>query len=179
MTDAPVFARALGEDFWRLPPRVRQVHAPEPAVELQGTADVEGASGALARLVARLFGFPGSATGVDARVRIERAEDGEIWIRAFGDARFVSHVSVGVEPWTLLERFGPFAFDIELSADESGFAMEVTGWRVFGLRAPKAFAPISTARGFARDDGRYGFDVAIDLPFGRRLVRYSGWLKPI
>ncbi|MFC3691326.1 DUF4166 domain-containing protein [Chenggangzhangella methanolivorans] len=179
MTGAPVFARALGDDFGRLPECVRTVHAPEPHVELRGAVDVEGASGALARIVARLFGFPGSAAGVEAQVRIERAGEGEIWTRAFGDARFVSRVRAGAGPGTLIERFGPFSFDIALAANERGFAMEVTGWRIFGVRAPRALAPRSNARGFARDDGAYGFDVAIDLPFGGRLVRYSGWLRPV
>lgn len=179
MTDAPLFARALGEEFRRLPTCVRQVHASDPAVELRGIADVEGATGVFARLVARAFGFPRSATGVEARVRIERAGEGEIWTRAFGGARFRSLVKAGDQPGTLVERFGPFAFDIALTADESGFVMEVTGWRVFGLRAPKALAPVSTARGFARADGDYGFDVAIDMAVGGRLVRYSGWLTPI
>ncbi len=178
MTVEPVFARALGEEFKRLPTCVRQVHAPVTAIELRGTADVEGATGAFARLVAKAFGFPRSATGLEAQVRIERAGNDEIWTRSFGDARFRSLVKAGDQPRTLIERFGPFAFDIELSADESRFEMKVTGWRVFGLRAPKAFAPISTARGFAREDGHYGFDVAIDMAVGGRLVRYSGCLRP-
>lgn len=173
-----VFARALGPDFARLPAVVREVHAPEPAIELFGRADIEGASGALAKTVARLFGFPRTQTDVAARVRIEQAGDQEIWTRNFG-ATFGSRVAATGAPGRLTERFGPLTFDLAIAADEAGFSLAVLGWRIFGLSAPARLAPSSAARGFARDDGAYGFDIAITLPGGSRLVRYSGWLRPV
>lgn len=174
----PVFASALGAGFTRMPAIVREVHAPAPSIELSGRADIEGAAGLFAKTVALLFGFPRSQSDAEARVRIEQAGDAEIWTRTFG-ATFRSRVAATGEPGRLTERFGPVTFDLAITADETGFSLAVLGWRFLGLPVPARLAPTTMARGFARDDGAYGFDIEIRLPGGARLVRYSGWLRPI
>ncbi len=176
--DAPsLFGRALGPDLARIPEVVRAVHDPDPVVRLVGDAEATGAETAAGRLVARLFGFPKSLPMVAAEVKIRRTDDGEVWIRRFGRSRFSSRLGANGDPGVLVERFGPFAFDLAITADADGFTLAVEGWRVFGQPAPRRFAPTTEARGFALVDGAYGFDVTIALaPFGR-LVRYRGRLE--
>lgn len=171
---ASVFERALGPDVRALPAAVRRAHAPDPATELLGTVDVDGPSGMLGRLVAKLFGFPPAQLGAEARVTIERSGAGEVWTRRFGGSTFRSRVDAGAEPGMLVERFGPFAFDLAIAADASGFSLSVEGWRALGVPLPWRLVPRTQARGFATPDRGYGFDVAIALPVAGRLVRYRG-----
>lgn len=177
--DAPsLFGRALGPDIARLPEVVRAAHTPDPVVRLVGQARATGAETAGGGLLARLFGFPTELSHVPAEVEIRQVGDGEVWIRRFGRSLFTSRLSAGGEPGVLVERFGPFAFNLAISAGPDGFDLAVEGWRIFGLPAPRRFAPTTEARGFGTPDGGYGFDVTIALaPFGR-LVRYSGRLEP-
>ncbi|MDR4308161.1 DUF4166 domain-containing protein [Chelatococcus sambhunathii] len=173
-----LFGRALGPDLARLPEIVRAVHDPNPSVRLVGCAETTSAETAAGRLVARLFGFPETVPQIEAEIEIRKTGDGEIWTRRFGRSCFRSRLSASGEPGVLVERFGPFAFDLAIAANPDGFTLAVEGWRVFGLSAPRRLAPTTEARGFALADGAYGFDVTIALaPFGR-LVRYRGRLEP-
>lgn len=173
-----VFMRALGEAADRLPPAVRAAHDPDPRTRLAGAVDIDGAETAVARLAARLFGFPPAAAGAPAQVTIERAGTGEIWTRTFGGSAFRSRVEAGEEPGMLVERFGPLAFDLAITTDAEGFRLSVEGWRAFGLGLPLRLAPSTSARGFALPDGAYGFDVEIRLGRAGRLVRYRGRVTP-
>lgn len=173
-----LFARVLGRDFARLPMAVRAAHDPAPAVVLSGVADVEGPAGPVAVLVAKLFGFPPAQAGAAARVLIERTSRGELWTRRFGDAVFRSRVEAGAAPGRMVERFGPFAFELAIHADETGFRLTLDGWRCLGAPLPARLAPRSAATAVALPDGAYGFDVAVDLPLAGRLARYRGRLTP-
>ncbi len=52
---ATLFARLLGNDFERLPPRVRELHACETTQTYVGRADVERGSGLLVALHVRRY----------------------------------------------------------------------------------------------------------------------------
>jgi saccharopine dehydrogenase-like NADP-dependent oxidoreductase len=173
---APLFRRVLA-NFDAMPEVVRASHAPDPAHDHAGELDVEGAANPFGGLIARLMGFPRAATALPASVTIEREGDGEVWIRRFGDTTFASHVSAGADG-ALIERFGPFAFDLDAHADAGGFDLSIRRAHLFGMPLPGFLTPSTRARAFVDEQGRYRFDVEITLPLAGRLVRYRGWLSP-
>jgi hypothetical protein len=172
-----LFEKVLGPAIEDLPPRIRDVHTRAP-LHLMGRATIDGAHHWTGRLIARLFGFPGSRADEEAAVLLKRRGEQEIWIRRFGNSTFRSFLSPGPSGGRLLERFGPFRFDLEVTADGSGFELAAVGWRVGPLRLPSRLAPRTPARAYVDHEGRYRFDVTIILPFVGQLVRYRGWLLP-
>ena len=174
---APVFERALGPRFTLLPPVTRALHRPDPALLLDGAADVDGAETAAGRLLARLLGFPGQARGAPLRVTIEARPDGtEAWSRVYPD-RVMRSVMARPDPANrrLEERFGTLRFRLRLDVDGEGLTLTPTAgwWRA--LRLPLWLLPRIAARERTNSD-RHLFDVAIALPLIGRLVHYRGYL---
>ncbi|MEE1610769.1 DUF4166 domain-containing protein [Microvirga sp. CF3016] len=172
-----LFDKVLGSDIARLPAVVRDVHTNAP-LHLTGRAAIDGAQNGTAKIIAKLIGFPSGASNEPADVLLRRSGDGEVWIRRFGRSVFRSTLKPGDEPRRLHERFGPFDVELEITPHESGFDLEVVGWRIGPVRLARRAAPYTLAKAFADDEGRYGFDVTIGLPLIGRLVRYRGWLVP-
>jgi hypothetical protein len=175
---APLFADALGSAFAALPAPLRAMHGAGWHRSAAGEAEVEGAAGLLARIVARLVGFPPSGR-LPVRVTMSTDGDGECWVRDFGGRRFRSRLRWRGEAGRLEERFGPFAFTLEVPAGEWGLGMRVERWRCLGVRLPRWLAPFGDATESVDAAGRFRFDVSIRLPLGLgRVVRYRGWLLP-
>jgi hypothetical protein len=172
----PLFERALA-GFEQMPVAVRVAHSPDPACELKGEVDIDGAESWLGGIVAWLFGFPSEGRGLPASVTIEREGDGEIWIRRFGDTAFESHLSTASSG--LCERFGPLRFDLDARADTQGFELSIRGARMFGVPLPRILTPNTRASASVDAHGRYFFDVLITLPVVGRIVRYRGTLAPV
>lgn len=172
-----LFEKALGPDLARLPPLVRQIHTSTP-LHLTGRVTIDGARHWLAKIIARLFGFPATTPDETAGVLLKPHGDKEIWIRRFGRSAFRSTLRPGPAPRRVYERFGLFDFELEMTPDESGFALDIVSWRIGPVRLPKRLAPHTPARAFVDAQGRYSFDVTIALPFIGRLVNYRGWLVP-
>jgi hypothetical protein len=74
------------------------------------------------------------------------------------------------------ESFGPFHFDMAVSADASGISMRVIAWRLGPLPLPSFLAPRSIATETQDAAGRFRFDVPISLPLLGRVTHYSGHL---
>jgi hypothetical protein len=174
----PLFTRALGaEAFARLPEALRAVHSPGWWQAASGLAEVDGPTGPLAALVAKVFGFP-TAGRMPVRVEIEATEHGERWTRHFGPRRLTSQLSTR-RARHVQERFGPFAFDLALPNDATGLRLEMRGWHALGIPLPRRLAPLGNAAEGVDAKGRFIFDVEIRLPLGLgRVVRYRGWLVP-
>jgi len=68
-------------------------------------------------------------------------------------------------------------FRFKLQEVGRGIDMKMTGWSMFGVPLPLALAPRSPAREW-EEDGRFHFDVPIDLPLIGRVIHYRGWLEP-
>lgn len=174
---APLFLRAL-PGFDEMPEAVRRAHTVDPASDLEGRVDVDGAATWLARIVARIVGFPDTGRDLPAAVTIERDGDGEVWIRRFGNYEFGSYVDAGDRPGTLTERFGALTFDLDAPADARGFHLVIKRGRLGPLPLPRWLTPRTRAAADVDDLGRYRFDVTVELPMIGRLVRYRGWLAP-
>lgn len=178
--DHPVapFEAALGTEFAHLPEAVRASHRGGPVTRLAGEAAVEGATTLPGRLVRRIFGFPPATAAVPVRVTKRLSGDGtEVWERDFGGRRFRSGLGV-LGPGRVSERFGPFSFELSVTVAGDRLALAVTGWRLGPLPLPSRLAPKSDAAETVDADGRFRFDVPIDLPLLGRVVRYRGWLEP-
>lgn len=172
-----LFEKVIGPDIALLPSLVRTIHT-HADIHLTGRAAIEGAGNWIAKIIAKLFGFPSSMADVAAEVSLKRRGEKEIWIRRFGRSTFRSTLRPGPAPRRLYEQFGPFSFELEMTPDESGFALDVVSWRIVSLRMPLLLAPRTPARAFVDEKGRYSFDVTIALPLVGQLVRYRGWLVP-
>lgn len=174
----PLFERTLGKCFAKLPPVTQTIHQPDPALILEGTADVDGAESRLGRTIARLMGFPAGARGAPLRVIIEATPDGnEHWSRVYPD-RVMRSLMSNPDPGTATveERFGSLRFRLRLHADEIGLTMTLVSarWRAVAL-LPWLLPRVSASERAESD--RHLFDVCIGLPLIGRLVHYRGSLK--
>lgn len=168
------FEAALQEDFDKLPEVVRATHRAGPVTRLAGAARIDGAESMIGALVARLFGFPASTDDEHVQVVMRLERDGtEVWERDFGGQKFRSRLRPSCSGM-VIERFGPFSFDLSVGAAAEGLTLRVVGWRLGNVRLPRWLAPKSTAIESADIDGRFSFDVPIALPVVGRLVRYRG-----
>lgn len=168
-----LFQRAL-KGFDSMPAVVRDAHMIDPAADLAGEVDVEGAANWIAWLVARVFSFPPPGEDLTAEVTIERDGDGEVWIRRFGGREFRSYMNT--TNGMLTERFGAITFDLDARADKRGFSLMIEQARIGGLTLPRFLTPNTSASADIDREGRYRFDVTIELPYIGRLVGYTGWL---
>lgn len=169
------FEAALGSSFETLPGAVRAAHRAGPVTNLVGSARVEGARSPIAKWLAHLFGFPPTQSHVPIHVTRRGMGEVEIWTRRFG-ARVMRSRLRARGPGRVRESFGPFHFDMAVSAGAEDLVMEVVGWSLGPLPLPAFLAPRSRAVETAADAGRYRFDVPIAAPFIGRLTHYSGEL---
>jgi hypothetical protein len=168
----PLYARAMGMRFARLPARVREMHVVAGDSGASGEGSVRRGTG-LAYLIGRVMGFPPAGT---YPLRVTFAERGgrERWTRDFGGHRFFSELSQAGEG--VAERFGPLRFAFDLPSDAEGLRMVLRGWSVFGLPMPRWIGPRIAAREWEAED-RFRFEVGVRMPLIGEVVRYTGWLQ--
>jgi uncharacterized protein DUF4166 len=176
MAGASLYRRALGEAYGLQSPAGQALHDAGTS-RWAGICSVEGGSTAPARLTAALFRLPSAASGAPIAVEFVAAADGEQWTRRIGNRAMRSYQSIasGKPPRWIVERFGIFAFDLEVVAAQDELKLLMRGMRCCGLPLPGALWPRIAAREW-EEGGRFHFDVEIALPLAGRLVRYRGWL---
>ena len=172
----PPHARVMGERFNRLPPLVRAVHAGFGDSGFAGEATVTRGRHPLARLAARVFGFPPAGERVPVHVRFTDEGAETRWTRDFAGRTFAS--AMRTADGLLIERFGPLRFGFALDSEPEGLAMRLQRWRLGPLPLPRFLAPGGTAREWEADR-RFHFDVPIRLPLAGLVVHYRGWLQPL
>ena len=179
---APLFERALGAGFARMPEAVRALHASVGDGAFRGRAEVLRGRGILVALVALLFRLPPAMAGGPIRVALEPDHDAaaERWTRCFPSRCFSSRMRLAGPEGSgrLRERFGPFSMDLAVEAHAAGLDMAVTGWRLGTLPLPRLLRPTTRASERIDAGGRFRFDVALFLPLIGLLVHYRGWLVP-
>jgi hypothetical protein len=84
------------------------------------------------------------------------------------------HNRARCEAGIVVERFGPFSFDLSVEAAADGLTLGIVGRRLGKLRLPRWLAPKSIAVESADADGQFCFNVPIALPLIGLLVRYRG-----
>jgi hypothetical protein len=172
-----LFPRVMGPTFEDMPVPVRKLHRPGSWRSFTGKARISGSTGMAARIVRRMFGFPGSGEDIPVQVIIASDTGGETWLRSFGLRTFHSRLTLGRTASTVEERFGPLRFELALQSDATGLSMAIhRGW-MGPLPIPSFLLPRSRATEGVDFMGRFCFDVPIDLPMGLgRMVCYTGWL---
>ena len=178
MTEAPytpLYQRVMGPAFAHLSEPVRAMHHVFGDGGAKGEAVVTRGRSPLARLVAKIFGFP-TAGKHALHVSFEENNGIEEWTRDFSGRRFRSHLSE--ENGHLVERFGPFRFAFDLPIRGNGLSMEMRHWSFLRIPLPLFLAPQSVAHEWP-EDGRFHFDVPIALSFIGPVVHYRGWLRRI
>jgi hypothetical protein len=173
-----IFQRLLGSAWDALPAPVRALHDTSAHLRLSGRATVTRGEGRLARLVAKVAGFPEAGTDVPVEVSLQRDAEGETWIRAFAGKAFSSRIDAGRgrSQWLLRERFGPARFHLALVPEGDCLQFIVRGWDVLGIPLPRAWAPAGDSYETARD-GRFVFHIEIAHPWIGPIVAYEGWLE--
>ena len=170
---ATLFQLVLGDDFDRLPPRVRRLHARDDRRVYRGAAHVARGGGWLSRVIGAAASLPPAGDSTQVDVVIEPWRGGERWTRQFGDARMRSRL------WTsgglLRERLGLVTFDFKLGIEGDALVWRVIGAHGLGVPLPSSLFGRVVARECERD-GRYRFEVSAELPVVGLLVHYSGWL---
>jgi hypothetical protein len=174
-----IFQRLLGAAWDALPAPVRALHDTRPHLRLSGRATVTRGEGRLARLVAKVAGFPEAGTDVPVEVSLQRDADGETWIRDFAGKAFSSRIDAGRgrSQWLLRERFGPARFHLALVPAGDCLQFIVRGWDLLGIPLPRAWAPAGDSYETARE-GRFVFHIEIAHPWIGPIVAYEGWLDP-
>lgn len=170
-----LFREALGSGLDLVPGPIRVLHELSHTSTARGLAIIEHGDNPLARLAARLHLLPHAGTNLPVAVTFVIAPGRERWRRDFDGHRETSTLG-DAEPGHVVERWGPLAVRMRLHASDEGLDYEVAGCRVFGLPLPRWLWLGVTGRERLDPQGRFGFDVAIDLPFGLRVIRYRGWL---
>ena len=168
----PLYARAMGAAFERLPPAVRAIHQVLRDDGAHGLATVTRGRNPIARLIGRIVRFP-AAGEHELHVHFEERDGVETWTRRFSGKGFHSRLSL--RRGLLVERFGPLTFGFELPSDETGLDMILRAWWLGPLRMPLLLGPRCAARE-DEEDGRFRFDVSIGLPLIGLVAHYRGWL---
>ncbi|HMG46059.1 MAG TPA: DUF4166 domain-containing protein [Allosphingosinicella sp.] len=168
----PLYARAMGTAFARLPPAVRAIHDVLRDDGAHGAAAVTRGRNPIARLIGRIVGFP-PAGEHELHVHFAEEDGIETWTRRFSGKGFHSRLSQRGS--CLVERFGLLRFRFALPSDERGLEMILRAWWLGPLRMPLFLGPRCAAREW-QEEGRFRFDVSIGLPLIGLVAHYRGWL---
>jgi hypothetical protein len=177
-TAGPLYAQLLGAAWAELPAEIRAMHDWRGTAEARGTASVERGTGLLARLAAKLIGFPAAAAETPVTVRFSVRDGVETWTRTFGAEQFSSTQMAGRgrTAHLLCERFGPFAFAMALVVDAGRLSLVPRGWSVLGVPLPSALCPRADAHESV-ENGLFRFHVEIRHPLTGLIVCYRGSLS--
>ena len=158
MPGSPLYARALGCAWDRLPAEIRAMHNVTGHARATGRASVERGRGLLSRLVAAAVGFPAAAEAIPVNVLFDAANGAETWTRTFGGRSFSSRQFAGRGQWEslLCERFGPLTFGMALVLNAGELSLVLRRWSLFGVPLPMGLGPGSVAyKGLMR--ANFGF----------------------
>ena len=125
------------------------------------------------------MGLPPPASDAPIEVDFTYRGGREVWTRRVGARTMISSQFIAARRprgW-LVERFGPFDFDLEVVVRDGELRLVPRGMRLLGISCPSWLWPLVKASEWEQD-GRFRFDVEIGLPLIGRLVRYRGWLIP-
>ena len=179
MPDAglPLYRRVLGPDFDRLPPEIRALHDIDRPARAAGRCEIRRGDNRLALWAGGLLRLPLPGREMPVAVDFLPGDGREIWRRDFAGRGFqtVQEACAGA-PGEMIERFGPLAFRLALSASRERLILKLRGVRFLGVPLPRPLWP-RIAAGERVEGGAFVFDIAVGLPLIGLLVHYRGWLK--
>ncbi len=169
-----LYQQVLGPAFDALPASLRALHGLQRSAVFRGEAEVIAAHNPIARLIARLTGFPTRSYRCPVEVRIDADAHGETWHRDFGGHRFNSRLRC--IDGQLHEQLGPHRIRFALDTDAQGLSMRPIAWRTLGIPLPRLLWPNISANE-TESEGRFRFDVATAFPLIGTVIHYRGWLQ--
>lgn len=176
MVTQPLFRRLLRTTIDDLPPTLREAHDSMIDQCWRGAAQVEVNPHPLAKLLCCLMRLPAAGTGIPVTVRFERRGAAEHWHRDFAGRRYRS--TLIERDGLMIERMGMATNSFRVSVEGGVLRLDLIGFRFLGVPLPSGLRPHCHARE-TEEDGRYVFDVPVDLwPFGR-IIRYTGRMERI
>jgi Domain of unknown function (DUF4166)/Saccharopine dehydrogenase NADP binding domain len=176
----PLYRRLLGEAWSRLPVALQAMHDLDGELTAQGMATVDRGCGLVARLLARVMGFPPAGNDVPVTVSFSLRDGREHWKRTFAGHSFASTQEQGRGRFErlLCERFGPLNIGMALVVEADRMRLVIRRWSFCGIALPLVLAPRSDAYELADEQGRFNFHVEISHPLMGLIVAYRGWLVP-
>ena len=156
--------------FAKLPDVVQRAH--RGTIRLFGNAKVERGGG-LGGLIAALMRLPKSNPKADLVVTAWHFPDQMVWSRSF-DGRVFESIFRRDDDF-LVEQMGPLSLYLQPMAEGGRLVYRLIATQIGPITLPRALAPSMTAWE-SEKDGKYQFEVSVDLPFLGRLVRYTGSL---
>ncbi len=173
---AALFPSLLDAADWsRLAPAVRRMHGDGARVQASGTAQVEGDTRWMARLLRRVLTLPEPGADQAIALTIERDGQRETWTRRFARGRMRSTLRPG-DAYALRERLGPVSLHFTLHRVGEAIDWRLRGVSLLGLPLPRALCGQVLSRSTAYE-GRYAFEIDTRLPLVGRLIGYRGWLE--
>jgi hypothetical protein len=176
----PLFQRILGESWPQLAPQIQQLHSTGAGQAFAGNCTLRRGRNILARLIARLSGFPTQGVDMPMLVRIDPLGDGELWVRTCNRHIFSSTQKPGKasSKWLVREQFGPVCVDSALLVEGTHLRYVIRRWALFGISLPLAWGPRARALESTLGD-LFKFDVQISHPITGLIVHYTGTLAPM
>ncbi len=163
----------------------QRFHSVEGPRCFKGEAAVVRGRGVVSRVVATLLRLP-PAGRVPVVICVEARGGREYWQRRFGNSEFstclspASAAQINDGRLRLQEAFGPICFQVRLvvaGGDEARRVnWELVGWSLFGVPLPRGLVPKSKTAEFVDEQGRYAFDIDLEMRGFGRLIGYRGWL---
>ena len=177
MAETSLFPRLLGENYCKLPGALRAVHDSGGTLLLAGRADIDRRAGWLAWLICALMGLPKPGRDVVVTVEFIRQGLSEVWKRRFGGRHYRSTMTPGAHG-ELVEHFGPFTLVFSVRAEADRLVLDLQACSLLGISLPDFLCPRCLAEE-REENGRFVFDIPLDLPVLGRILRYRGWLMMV
>lgn len=169
-----LFPMLLAGEWNALDESVRRMHGDARHLRARGEADVGGATNLAARLLRHVMGLPSPGTRRLLEFSIERDGHREIWQRDFSGS--VMRSVLDPLGGHLRERLGPMAFLFELRRDGNAIDWKLRGTRLLCIPLPRWMSGDVLSRSGSRD-GRYAFEVDVQMAVIGTLISYRGWLE--
>lgn len=175
-----LFAEIFGRSFHDLPEGWQRFHHVSSTHQFEGFAEVKRGRGLFISLLAKLLDLP-VADRVPVRLTLIKDGEGERWLRLFGSSELNTKLlpAKGEAPFALYEIYGPFRFCVELHVKDETVEWTLINWWFLGVPLPKMVLPISRTVETVDAQGRYCFDIDLEIPLFGRLIAYRGWLDPV
>ena len=160
----------MGGAFSALPDLIQRAH--HGTTRLSGTAQVERGRG-LGGLLALMLRLPRSNPKAELVVVAWHFPDQIVWTRTFDDRTFES--TFVKDDDFLVEKLGPFSLYLQPMAEGGRLVYRLIATQLGPIPLPRVLAPSMNAWETEKD-GKYAFEVSVNLPIVGRLIRYSGTL---
>ena len=167
-----MYERLLGSAVHAIPAAVRALHRSGATGRFRGRCEIRRSRSWLTTLLARAASLPPAGT-TDVVVTIESGAGREVWVREFGRHRMRSVLRV--EGNRLHESLGLAKFVFRLDVEGAHVRWILEEIRALGIRLPKRWFDLDVYE--CERDGRYHFNVRVDVRGVGLLIHYAGHLQ--